>query len=129
MRIAELCSTFRAAEKTVLLHGHCFQKSQAPARDGYPVGVAATVGMLEAVGFAVSVVDTGCCGMAGAFGYESEHYDISMRVGGLSLFPAICAASPNTIIAASGVSCQSQIEDGTGRKAIHPILLLNLKSE
>jgi Fe-S oxidoreductase len=129
MRIAEHYSTLRTTETTVLLHGHCYQKAQSPAGDGYPVGVAATVAMLEAVGYKVSVIDAGCCGMAGAFGYESEHYDISMRVGGLSLFPAIRAASPHTIIAAPGISCQSQIEDGTGRKAIHPILLLNLKSE
>ena len=129
MRIAEHYSTLRTTETTVLLHGHCYQKAQSPAGDGYPVGVAATVAMLEAVGYKVSVIDAGCCGMAGAFGYESEHYDISMRVGGLSLFPAIRGASPHTIIAAPGVSCQSQIEDGTGRKAIHPILLLNLKSE
>ncbi|OGO11334.1 MAG: hypothetical protein A2Y53_04440 [Chloroflexi bacterium RBG_16_47_49] len=129
LRIAEQNSTLRTTGTTVLLHGHCYQKAQSPAEDGYPVGVAATVVMLEAVGYKVSVIDAGCCGMAGAFGYESEHYDISMRVGGLSLFPAIRGASPHTIIAAPGVSCQSQIEDGTRRKALHPILLLNLKSE
>jgi Fe-S oxidoreductase len=67
--------------------------------------------------------------MAGAFGYEREHYDISISVGELSLFPAIRAVSPKSIIAAPGVSCQSQIEDGTGRKAIHPILLLSINPE
>jgi len=107
----------------VLLHGHCYQKAQPPAKDGYPTGVTATVAMLEGVGYSVTTLDDGCCGMAGAFGYEAEHYSLSMRVGELSLIPAI-KGSPISIVAASGVSCKSQIEDGTGRQAVHPISLL-----
>jgi Fe-S oxidoreductase len=107
----------------VLLHGHCYQKAQPPAKDGYPNGVAATVAMLEGVGYSVTTIDDGCCGMAGAFGYEAEHYSISMQVGELSLIPTINGSS-KSIVAASGISCKSQIEDATGRKAVHPISLL-----
>ncbi len=108
----------------VLLHGHCYQKARPPADDGYPVGVDATVAMLEAAGYEVEVVEAGCCGMAGAFGYEAEHYELSMQVGELALFPAVRAAGENVIVAAAGVSCQAQIEDGTAREAVHPITLL-----
>ena len=107
----------------VLIHGHCYQKAQPPAKDGFPTGVSATVAMLERVGYQVNVIDDGCCGMAGSFGYELEHYDLSMQVGELSLLPAVRDSS-EAIIAASGISCQSQIEDGTGRQALHPISLV-----
>jgi Fe-S oxidoreductase len=80
--------------------------------------------MLAAAGYQVELVDSGCCGMAGAFGYESEHYKLSMAVGELNLLPAVRLAGPDVIVATCGVSCQDQIADGTGRKAIHPITLL-----
>ena len=108
----------------VLLHGHCYQKARPPADDGEPVGVEASVALLETLGYSVEVVDSGCCGMAGAFGYEAEHYDLSMHVGEVALFPAVRAADAKAIVAASGVSCQSQIEDGAGRKAVHPVELI-----
>jgi Fe-S oxidoreductase len=112
----------------VLLHGHCYQKAQAPAADGYPVGVAASREMLESCGYQVQVIEAGCCGMAGAFGYEAEHYDLSMKVGELALFPAIRKASEmygeDFRVAAAGVSCQGQIQDGAGKKALHPIQLV-----
>ncbi len=115
----------RAGEgKSVLLHGHCYQKAQPPAADGYPVGVPATVAFLSALGFSVSVIDSGCCGMAGSFGYESKHYDLSMQIGEMALFPAIRAARPDQTIVASGVSCRAQIESGTARRAIHPATLI-----
>ena len=122
-------SKFKAmdgADKTrtnVLVHGHCYQKAQPPAKDGFPTGVAATVALLNNVGYSVTTIDDGCCGMAGAFGYETEHYAISRQVGDLSLFPAI-NASRTSIVAAAGISCKSQIEDGTGRSVVHPISLL-----
>ena len=98
----------------ILLHGHCHQKALA--------GTAATVGLLRAIpGAEVTEVDAGCCGMAGSFGYEAEHYRLSMRIGELRLFPAIRAESPDTILAATGVSCRQQIEHGTGRAARHPL--------
>lgn len=116
--------TFNVKPATVLLHGHCYQKAQPPADDGLPVGVQATVTMLEKAGYEVEVIDSGCCGMAGAFGYEAEHYELSMRVGELKLFPAVRSVDETALIAAAGVSCQMQIADGSHRQAIHPIQLL-----
>lgn len=112
------------AGRTVLLHGHCYQKAQPPAADGFPTGVAATVTMLKSAGYQVEVIDSSCCGMAGAFGYEAEHYALSLQVGELGLFPAIRRAGDEVIVAASGVSCQAQIEDGAQRQAVHPITLI-----
>ncbi len=108
----------------VLLHGHCYQKARPPADDGLPVGMDATVQMLETMGYAVETIQAGCCGMAGSFGYEAEHYDIAMQVGELALFPAIRQAGSDVLVAASGVSCQAQIADGTQRTAAHPISLV-----
>ena len=116
--------TLNLQPSPVLLHGHCYQKAQPPADDGQPVGEQATVAMLKAAGYAVEVIDSGCCGMAGAFGYETEHYELSMQVGEMKLFPAVRRADEDVIIAAAGVSCQAQIADGAQRQAIHPIQLL-----
>jgi FAD/FMN-containing dehydrogenase/Fe-S oxidoreductase len=107
----------------VLLHGHCYQKAQPLAKDGLPIGVSATETVLRMAGYSVEIIDDGCCGMAGAFGYEVENYDLSMRVGNLSLIPTI-NASGNYTIAACGISCKSQIEDATGRRVMHPISLV-----
>jgi Fe-S oxidoreductase len=74
--------------------------------------------------YSVEEIPSGCCGMAGSFGYEKEHYDLSMKVGELVLFPAVRNATPTTIIAASGTSCRHQIKDGTGRTAFHPVEIL-----
>lgn len=119
------------APSKVLLHGHCYQKAMPPAGDGFPTGVGASVALLAAAGHSVRIVDDGCCGMAGAFGYEAEHYEVSMKVGELALFPEIRAAiqtasetKEDIIVAAAGVSCHSQIADGTGQDALHPIILL-----
>jgi FAD/FMN-containing dehydrogenase/Fe-S oxidoreductase len=109
----------------VYLHGHCYQKAQPPAADGGPVGVAATTAMLEAVGYQVKVIDSGCCGMAGAFGYEADHYEVSMKVGE-KLLQTVNAAPPEAAIAASGVSCKAQIEDGSLRKVKHPVQLVEM---
>ncbi|NJD59194.1 MAG: FAD-binding oxidoreductase [Anaerolineales bacterium] len=117
-----------ASSTNVLLHGHCYQKAQPPAVDGYPVGVAASAAILEYAGYVVKVIDDGCCGMAGAFGYEAEHYDTSLQVGRLALFPAI-DATDDPLVAAAGISCQSQILDGTGVQAHHPISLLARRCE
>ena len=111
----------------VILHGHCYQKVKPPAEDGYPTGLDATVRMLEIAGYRVSTIEAGCCGMAGAFGYESEHYQVSIQIGELALFPAIREAKcldEQVILAACGVSCQSQIKDGTNIQAVHPIMLI-----
>lgn len=101
----------------VLLHGHCHQKAI--------YGVAGAIGLLgRAEGLEASLIDAGCCGMAGAFGYEKAHYEVSMKIGEDRLFPAIRAADTGTKIVASGFSCRHQIADGTGRKAMHPIELI-----
>jgi len=100
--------------RRVLFHGHCHQKALA--------GTAATTALLRAIpGADVIEVDAGCCGMAGSFGFEAEHYELSMRIGELRLFPAIRAEPEDTIIAATGVSCRAQIAHGTGRSARHPL--------
>jgi FAD/FMN-containing dehydrogenase/Fe-S oxidoreductase len=100
--------------KRILFHGHCHQKAVT--------GTAATVALLRAIpGAEVTEVDAGCCGMAGSFGFEAEHYDLSLRIGELRLFPAVRAEPADTIIAASGVSCRQQIAHGTGRQARHPL--------
>src|ERR1019366_550181 len=100
--------------RRVVFHGHCHQKALA--------GTAATKALLRSLpGTDVIEVDAGCCGMAGSFGFEAEHYELSMSIGELRLFPAIRAEAQNTIIAATGVSCRQQIAHGTGRPALHPL--------
>ena len=99
---------FTTVSKKVILHGHCHQKAL--------VGTDATKKVLSfPQNYQVSTLNTGCCGMAGSFGYEKEHYDLSMQVGELVLFPSIRAVDENVIVAASGTSCRHQIKDGTGR--------------
>lgn len=128
-RLRSISAKTLADAPRVMLHGHCYQKAQPPAADGYPVGVGATLSMLEAFGYKTSLVDSSCCGMAGAFGYEAEHFDLSMQVGEMSLFPALRNAQKTSggkaILAASGVSCQAQIEDGVNQKPLHPIELVS----
>ena len=105
-----------AAGRRILFHGHCHQKA-ANATGG-------SVALLERVpGATVDVLDAGCCGMAGSFGFEREHYDLSMQIGGMRLFPAVSAA-PDAIVTATGVSCRQQIVQGTGRQAVHPVTLI-----
>jgi len=111
----------------VMLHGHCYQKARPPHADGLPIGVAATVALLRAGGYEVEIIESGCCGMAGAFGYEAEHHELSMQIGELALFPAIrgmtSGQNQDIIVSAAGISCHAQIEDGLQLSAIHPIVL------
>jgi FAD/FMN-containing dehydrogenase/Fe-S oxidoreductase len=102
--------------KKVLLHGHCHQKAL--------VGTAPTIAMLRAAGYDVSEVDSGCCGMAGSFGFEKEHYELSTKIGSRRLAPAVKALSAEVEVAAPGISCRQQIEHLTGRKAKHPAELM-----
>ena len=74
--------------------------------------------------YSVSAIASGCCGMAGSFGYEKEHYELSQKIGELVLLPAVRQAAADTIIAAPGTSCRHQIKDGTGRRALHPVEVL-----
>jgi len=108
---------FTREAKLINLHGHCQQKAIA--------STSFTRRMLSIpVNYSVEEIPSGCCGMAGSFGYEKEHYDLSMKIGEMVLFPAVRAASQETIIAAPGTSCRHQIEEGTGRKAFHPAEVL-----
>lgn len=109
----------RPTDRAISLHGHCQQKAIA--------GTGSTVAALELVpGYEVTTLNTGCCGMAGSFGYEREHYDLSMKIGEDRLFPAIRAAGEGTEFAATGTSCRHQIADGTGKTALHPIELISM---
>jgi FAD/FMN-containing dehydrogenase/Fe-S oxidoreductase len=103
--------------RTALLHGHCHQKAFNT------VGAAADALRLIPE-LKVESFDSTCCGMAGSFGLEAEHYDLSMRIGGLRLFPAVEAEPAGTLLAATGVSCRQQIAHGTGRAAHHPVELV-----
>jgi FAD/FMN-containing dehydrogenase/Fe-S oxidoreductase len=112
----DLLSLAPLPEGKCLLHGHCHQKALG--------GTAPTHAALRLVpGLEVREIPSGCCGMAGAFGYEAEHYDLSMAVGETVLFPAI-RAEPGAIVCAPGTSCRHQIRDGTGREALHPAQVL-----
>ena len=108
---------FKAVDKKVLLHGHCHQKSL--------VGTEPVRKVLEMVGFEVDEVDSGCCGMAGSFGYEKEHYEISMAMAERRLLPAIRAAGEDSLVVASGTSCRAQILHGAGHQALHTAQVLN----
>lgn len=117
--------TLTAPADDIVLHGHCYQKAQPPAADGYPVGQEATAALLRALGFHVEIIPSGCCGMAGAFGYEAEHYELSQRVGELVLLPAVRQArAEGKRVVAVGTSCRSQIQDGAQTAALHPIQLV-----
>ena len=108
---------FVAREQLIKLHGHCFQKALA--------SVVPTVRALQIPkGYKVHMIPSGCCGMAGSFGYEKEHYELSMQVGELVLFPTVRQQPADVIIAAPGTSCRHQIHDGTGRSALHPAEIL-----
>jgi Fe-S oxidoreductase len=109
--------TFTTQSRPIKLHGHCHQKALA--------SLAPTVKALELpLNYKVQVIPSGCCGMAGSFGYEEEHFKVSMQIGELVLLPAVRSASADTVIAASGTSCRHQIKDGAGRVAKHPIEIL-----
>ncbi|MFM7359333.1 MAG: FAD-binding and (Fe-S)-binding domain-containing protein [Sediminibacterium sp.] len=110
-------SQFTNSTLSIQLHGHCQQKALAKLTD--------TVSILSIpTGYKVKVIPSGCCGMAGSFGYEKEHYDVSMQIGELVLFPAVRNQQAGTITAAPGTSCRHQIKDGTGQKAYHPVEIL-----
>jgi FAD/FMN-containing dehydrogenase/Fe-S oxidoreductase len=116
--------SFTDEKMEILLHGHCQQKAIT--------GVASTVEMLSIPSnYTVREIKSGCCGMAGSFGYEKEHYDLSMKIGELVLFPEVRNAGNDVTVAAPGTSCRHQIMDGTGKTALHPaeILFEALKSQ
>ncbi|MEK6530716.1 MAG: FAD-linked oxidase C-terminal domain-containing protein, partial [candidate division NC10 bacterium] len=107
---------FGANGRKALLHGHCHQKAL--------VGTGPTVAALRWAGFDVQEMDSGCCGMAGSFGFEIEHYDLSVALGNRRLVPAVKAAGPDVEVVAPGISCRQQIEHLAGRRAKHPAEVL-----
>ncbi len=111
-------NSFVEESRTIRLHGHCHQKALA--------SLGTTVRMLQLPrNYTVRLIPSGCCGMAGSFGYEREHYDLSMKIGELVLFPTVRSEPADVLIAAPGTSCRHQILDGTGRTAQHPVEILN----
>ncbi|MDN3202636.1 FAD-binding and (Fe-S)-binding domain-containing protein [Algoriphagus sediminis] len=110
-------SLFSSESKKIKLHGHCHQKALS--------SLSWTQKILSIPdNYSVEIIPSGCCGMAGSFGYEKEHYEVSQQVGELVLFPAVRESSEDEIIAAPGTSCRHQIADGTGRSAFHPVEIL-----
>ena len=111
----QLNLTFKATNQPVLLHGHCHQKAL--------VGTRPTLELLK-LAYPTEEINSGCCGMAGAFGYEQEHYELSLKIGSQRLFPAIEKSNEDTLLVANGVSCRQQIAHGTGRNARHLVEVL-----
>lgn len=109
--------SFTSEEKKIKLHGHCQQKAIASTSQSINI-------LSFPENYSVEEIKSGCCGMAGSFGYEKEHYDLSMKVGELVLFPEVRNTESTTIIAAPGTSCRHQIKDGTNKSALHPVEVL-----
>ena len=110
--------SFTSTPQRIKLHGHCHHKALASMNS------IVTILSLPR-GSSVEVIPSGCCGMAGSFGYEREHFELSMQIGELVLFPAVRSAPSETLIAAAGTSCRHQILDGTSRIALHPVEILH----
>jgi len=109
--------TFGGGPWTIVLHGHCHQKAICGTRATHEA-----LGLLP--GLTLKELPTGCCGMAGSFGYEAEHYEVSMQIGELVLFPALRKAADDVTVVAPGTSCRHQIHDGVDRHALHPAEVL-----
>ncbi|MGB9673102.1 MAG: FAD-binding and (Fe-S)-binding domain-containing protein [Anaerolineales bacterium] len=116
MKSGNLEKVFKPQKGKVLLHGHCHQKAL--------IGTRYSEEVLTFLGYEVQEAGSACCGMAGSFGYEAEHYDLSLKMGELTLFPAVRAQDEHTLIVAAGISCQEQIKHGTQRAALHPAQVL-----
>ncbi|WP_138433934.1 FAD-binding and (Fe-S)-binding domain-containing protein [Winogradskyella algicola] len=108
---------FTKESKTIKFHGHCYQKASGNQKSSFDI-------LNLPKNYKVTIIPSGCCGMAGSFGYEKDNYEISMQIGEQTLFPAVRKATNDTIIAANGTSCRHQIKDGTGRVAKHPVSIL-----
>jgi Fe-S oxidoreductase len=109
--------SFTTEKRTVVLHGHCYQKVLSTQHYS-----SAMLSLPE--NYSVQIIPSGCCGMAGSFGYEAEHYEVSQQIGELVLFPTIRKQKPEVLIAAAGTSCRHQIKDGTKRQVQHPVEIL-----
>lgn len=108
---------FTLEEKTIKIHTHCHQKALSNQKVTFDI-------LNLPLNYKPTIIHSGCCGMAGSFGFEKDKYEVSMQIGELKLFPAVRSASEAVIIAANGTSCRQQIKDGTKRKALHPVSIL-----
>ncbi len=108
---------FTSEEKQIKIHVHCHQKALSNQKVTFDI-------LNFPKNYKPTIIPSGCCGMAGSFGYEKEHYEVSMKIGELKLFPSIRKTSADVLIAANGTSCRHQIKDGTNREALHPITIL-----
>ncbi|GAB4494478.1 MAG: FAD-binding and (Fe-S)-binding domain-containing protein [Anaerolineales bacterium] len=116
MQAGNLAGKFKPQSGKILLHGHCHQKAL--------IGTKYSEELLAFLGYEVKEAGSGCCGMAGSFGYEAEHYELSMKMGELTLLPAVRAQDADTLIVAAGVSCHEQIAHGAQRESLHPAQVL-----
>jgi Fe-S oxidoreductase len=105
-------------ERNAIVHGHCHHKSV--------LAMDEEITVLTKLGLNLTVLDAGCCGMAGAFGFEREHYDVSIKCGERVLLPAVRSAPSDTLIIADGFSCREQIAQSTGRRALHVAEVLEM---
>lgn len=118
IRLGHISSAqFTNEAKTIKFHGHCYQKALSNQMSSFDV-------LNLPKNYTVTIIPSGCCGMAGSFGYEKEHYEVSMKIGEQTLFSSIKKVKHDTIISANGTSCRHQILDGTSKKALHPISVL-----
>ncbi|MFC7357148.1 FAD-binding and (Fe-S)-binding domain-containing protein [Jejudonia soesokkakensis] len=108
---------FTSEEKIIKIHSHCHQKALSNQKVTFD-------SLNLPLNYKPVIMTTGCCGMAGSFGYEQQHYEVSMQIGELKLFPLVRKTDKKCIIAANGTSCRHQIKDGTGREALHPVTIL-----
>jgi Fe-S oxidoreductase len=111
-------SQFPQLQRKALVHGHCHHKAL--------MGMGDEEKLLSALGLDFTVLDSGCCGMAGAFGFEKDHYDVSMKIGERVLLPAVQNAAKDTLIIADGFSCREQIAQATDRRALHVAQVLQI---
>jgi FAD/FMN-containing dehydrogenase/Fe-S oxidoreductase len=122
-RVAGMAGLTSKKEKTkIKLQPHCHQRAEPPAADGLPTGAAATQSLLKAMGLEVEMLDAGCCGMAGTFGFEAEHYELSVKVGELGVVKRIREQKMgSSAVACSGAACRMQVTQGAGVEARHPL--------
>jgi Fe-S oxidoreductase len=106
----------RPVSRPAIVHGHCHQKAV--------LGMKAPMKLLDAAGVKAELLDSGCCGMAGSFGFESDHFDISMKVGERTLLPKVRSTGHDAIVITDGFSCREQIAQTTGRRALHTVEVL-----
>ena len=115
-RLEALKSQLQATDQAILLHGHCHQKAFG--------AISPVMDVLKLIpGAKPELIESSCCGMAGSFGYEASHYEVSMQMAELSLLPAV-RSQPDAIVVADGTSCRHQIHDGAQREAVHVAVLL-----